>query len=184
MVEITVGSNTYQAYSDVADADAYLGASLFATEWQAMSADPQKGQVLVMATRYLDAFKWKGTKTDEAQLLEWPRTNTDVSPSDEAAYARFLNGFFELCALIADDPSVLQNANSGSNVQRAKGGEAEVWFFKSTIETATTFPPGVHNWMKDLLAGSGGGALSFVSGVDCNFTSVFDEPPNRSGGLY
>ena len=183
MAEITIGSNTYEAYSDVATADEYLGASLFATAWQSLAVGP-KSQVLVMATRYLDAFKWKGTKADDAQLLEWPRINTGVPPSDAAAYARFLNGFFELCALIADDPTVLQNANSGSNVQRAKGGEAEVWFFKSTIETASTFPPSVHNWMKDLLAGSGGGALSFASGVDCDFTSVFDDSPNRSGGLY
>jgi len=183
MVEITIGSSTYQAYSDVADADEYLSASLFATTWQALEEDA-KAQVLVTATRYLDAFKWKGIKTDEAQPLEWPGVNTGVSPSDEAAYARFLNGFFELCALISEDPTILQNANSGSNVQRAKGGEAEVWFFKSTIESASTFPPSVHNWMKDLLAGSGGGALSFASSVDCDFTSVFDDPPNRSGGLY
>lgn len=183
MVEVTIGSYTYEAYSDTAAADEYLQASLFATAWQALEEDARV-QVLVMGTRYLDAFRWKGTKTDEAQPLEWPRTHTGVSPSDEAAYARFLNGFFELCALISEDPATLQNANSGSNVQRAKGGEAEVWFFKSTIESASTFPPSVHNWMKDLLAGSGGGALSFASGVDCGFTSVFDDPPNRSGGLY
>lgn len=183
MATVTIGSVEYPVYAEQVDAEAYLAASLFATDWNAGDED-FKAKVMVMATRHMDTFNWKGVKVDEAQLIEWPRSNTGVPPDDGTTPQAILNGFYELCALVAEDPSVLQNANSGSNVQRAKGGEAEVWFFKSTIEISTRLPSAVHNWVKGYFSGEGGGALSFASGVDCDFTSVFDEPPNRSGGLY
>lgn len=183
MATVDFNGTDYEVYADLDEANIYLDASLFAVKWQE-SEDDRKTQVLIMATRVMDAFKWKGVKTDEAQLIEWPRTNTGVPPDNGGTPQAILNGFFEMAALIADDPSVVQNANSGSNVMRAKGGEAEVWFFKSTIETATRLPPIVHNWVKDYLAGSGGGALSLVTGVDCESSSVFDEAPILRGGLY
>lgn len=182
MAEVELNTVTYTVYDTLDNANVYLDASLFAVAWQA-GDDDFKARCMIMATRHLDAIDWKGTKADDAQLIAWPRINTGVPPDDGTTPQAILNGFFELCALIAEDPSVTQAANSGSNVQRAKGGEAEVWFFKSTLETATRLPPAVHNWVKNYF-GSEGGSLSMVSGVDCDFTSVFDEPPNRLGGLY
>lgn len=183
MASVNFNEVDYEVYADLDEANVYLDASLFATAWQG-SDDDRKAQVLIMATRVMDALKWKGVKADEAQLIEWPRVNTGVPPDDGTTPQAILNGFFEMAALIADDPSVIQNANSGSNVMRAKGGEAEVWFFKSTLETATRLPPIVHNWVKDYFAGFSGGAFSLVTGVDCELDSVFDEAPNTIGGLY
>lgn len=183
MAEVDFNGSTYTVYDTLEAADVYLAASLFALKWQE-SGEDQKLQVMIMATRMMDALTWKGVKVDGAQLIEWPRTGTGVPPDDGVTPKAILNGFFELCALIADDPTVIQNANSGSNVQRAKGGEAEVWFFKSTLETATRLPPIVHNWVKAYLSGMGEGDLSMVTGADCEFTSIFDEPPIRTGGLY
>lgn len=182
MAQVTINSANYEVYDTLANANLYLDASLFAVAWQ-NGDDDFKSRCMVSATRYLDTVDWKGTKADDAQPIAWPRINTGVAPDDGTTPPAILNGFFELCALIAEDPSVTQAANSGSNVQRAKGGEAEVWFFKSTIETATRLPASVHNWVKAYFGGDGG-SLSYSSGVDCDFTSVFDEPPTRIGGLY
>ena len=182
MADVTVGGVTYPVYASLEDANEYLAASLFAVKWSGGDTN-FKSKVMVMATRHLDAIAWKGTKVDDAQPIEWPRSGTGVPPDDGTTPTAILNGFFEMCALIAEDPSVIQSANSGSNVMRAKGGEAEVWFFKSTFESATRLPAIVHNWVRNYFA-SEGGSYSLATGVDDCLDSVFDEPPNRIGGLY
>ena len=185
MPTVTINAVEYPTYDTLAKTVEYLAASLFAVKW-AEGDNNFKSQVMVMATRYLDAIPWKGTKTDEAQLIEWPRINTGVAsaPVDGSIPPAILYGFYEACALIAEDPSLVQAENSGSNVQRAKGGEAEVWFFKSTFETAGRLPPIVHNWVKAYYLAEVG-AYSLATGIpDEPFVSIFDDQPGRIGGLY
>ena len=185
MAEVTINTVVYPVYDTLSNTTEYLAASLSAGAWQTGNND-FKAKVMVMATRYLDAIKWKGTKTDPDQGTEWPRVNTGVAsaPDDGSTPPAILFGFYEACALIAEDPTVVQSANSGSNVQRAKGGEAEVWFFKSTFESATRLPSIIHNWVKDYFL-SEVGAFTYATGVpEEPFTSVFDETPDRIGGLF
>lgn len=185
MATIGINGVTYEVY-DTFDATVnYLAVSISAIKWAA-GDDDFKSKVMVMASRYLDSISWKGEKVDPDQGNEWPRMNTGVTsaPVDNSTPPAILNGFYEACALIAEDPTSTQAANSGSNVQRAKGGEAEVWFFKSTFETATRLPPIVHNWVKPYYA-SEIGAFSLATGVpEEPFVSVFDQTPDRIEGLF
>jgi len=61
------GNADANSYADVADANAYYAAHLYATAWTA-ATDDQKAVALVMATRLIDAeFQFNGTRTTAGQ---------------------------------------------------------------------------------------------------------------------
>jgi hypothetical protein len=77
------------SYADVADADAYHEAHLYAAAWTAAAAE-NKTKALVMATRLIDAqFQFNGVKTSGEQALQWPRARC-VDP-DRGGNAGFLS---------------------------------------------------------------------------------------------
>ncbi len=130
---ITINSIDYVAYASVAEADAYLAIDpLRSAAWAALSAD-EKGAALVAATRRLDLFRYTGTKTDSAQLNEWPRTGatrgdtaftaTDEVPQSIEDAASLLAGSIVLDATASEK-------GSGSNVKEVGAGSAKVAFFK------------------------------------------------------
>jgi hypothetical protein len=184
MGTVTIGATDYDIYGERTAAATYLDVHLNAIAWAAGTTEFQN-KVLVMATRLMDRMAWKGELTDSDQPIDWPRTGTGVTGVEDAVIPTdILYGFYELSVLIAEDPTIINNATSGSNVQRAKAGEAEVWFFRSTADTATKLPTSVHELVKRFLAGDDG-ILSLDSGTYTEeFVSVFDETPDRSGGLY
>ncbi len=60
-------------YLDVAEADAYFAKRLWASAWTgATTAD--KEAAIKWATAILDRKSWKGTVTDSAGALRWPRS--------------------------------------------------------------------------------------------------------------
>jgi hypothetical protein len=181
MGTVTIGANTHEVYSDLATAQIYLGAHLAAETW-ADGDDQFQSKVLVMSTRLFASLKWRGTPTvGNPEGVVWPRDATGVS-DDGTTPQQILNGFWELAALIAEDPSLPNTASSGSNVQRAKGGEAEVWFFRSTLDGAPRLPLIVNDWIKAYIRGENGVFAEAFGTVD-NYVSVFDNPPERSEGL-
>jgi hypothetical protein len=181
MGTVTVGGNDYEILGTLADAQSYLAASVSASAFNNADADLQS-RALISVTRAFGAMNWKGTlSAGVVEPLTWPRDGTGVS-DDGVTPLAVLYGFYEMAAMVAEDPDVLTQSSSGSNVQRAKGGEAEVWFFRSTLDTATALPFAVHVWLKKFLAGSAGG-VGAVFGVDEDFVSVFDQAPERSSGL-
>ena len=186
MGTVTIGAATYEIYDTLPNALAYLDVNLSATAWNACDSDDKK-KALVMTTRYFNRLKWKGDITDAItpQPLAWPRDSTGVTGHvDGTTPAGILNGFWEMTAKLIEDPASTNNRSTGSNVQRAKGGEAEVWFFRSTLEEESKFPIDVLDWIRPYLAGSAGGIYSYDSGTfDGEFTSVFDTRPDRSEGL-
>lgn len=185
MGTVTIGATTYEIYDTLANALAYLDVNLAATTWQNCDSDDKK-KTLVMATRYFNRLKWKGDITDDVtpQPLAWPRDNTGVEGhADGTTPQAILNGFWEMAAKIIEDPGMTNNRTTGSNVQRAKAGEAEVWFFRSTLEDESKFPIDVLDWIKPYLSG-GDGILSYDSGTfEGEFESVFDSRPDRIEGV-
>jgi len=184
MGTVTVGSNTYEIYGEKADADAYLAVVLSASTYNGMEVD-QQTSALVMASRFMDRLRWKGTKTVDSQPIEWPRDGTGVDGhADGDTPPEVFNGFWELAAKIAEDPELTNNRSQGSNIQRVKGGEAEAWFFRSTLDDETKLPVDVLDWVRDYLD-IAGQVLAVDSGTfDGEFQSVFDARPERVKGVF
>lgn len=73
VVEDGSGKTNSNAYTSLADADAYWETNFYTATWDALT-DAQKNVLIVMATRLLDDWvDWNGTITDENQALRWPR---------------------------------------------------------------------------------------------------------------
>jgi hypothetical protein len=67
------GKSNANSYAEVADADAYFEAHLYASAWTAATATT-KAAALVMATRLVDSqYQFNGYRAHETQALQWPR---------------------------------------------------------------------------------------------------------------
>jgi len=82
--ETGAGLANANSYADLVDGNAYHDGHLYATAWTA-ATDAQKSAALVMASRLIDAeFQFNGTRTVDAQFLQWPRyrcVDPDRDPS-------------------------------------------------------------------------------------------------------
>lgn len=132
MTTLVVGENTY---IDLAGADAYFDDSLKFASWDALT-DDVKSKALVTATRMLDRQTWAGTKTDESQDLQWPRSGvTDKygnAIDSSTVPQQILEAQCELALSIALDPSVETNSSTSGNIKFLKAGEAEIGYFTPT----------------------------------------------------
>jgi hypothetical protein len=84
----TAGSETANSYALVADADTYFDERVQASNWTGESDEDVKERALIMATRRLDAFSYKGIKNASNQALKWPRDGVydedgEPYPTDE-----------------------------------------------------------------------------------------------------
>lgn len=159
MGTVDIGGNNYEVYGDLDAANLYLAGRTGTARWDAKD-DTQKGQVLVTVARYLNRKKWKGTKTVDSQPLAHPRagvTVDGVTIDDSVIHDDVLAGSYELCLILSDDPSVESATGTGSNVKRAKGGKAEVEFFRPTVGSwlESRFPTIVQELLGPFLAASG-----------------------------
>lgn len=144
----------YLRYSDTDGAVAFV----------ALDADGQKRKI-AQATRYLDSLSWQGVPTGLAggtpTTLQFPRTGlTDAQGAALDATdvpALFVEAVFEMTALIAADPSVTQNADTGSNVSSMGAGPASLSFFRPSSVAdgnATVLPTAVDRLVGRWLASS------------------------------
>lgn len=192
---ITIGADTFSVYAltsdPVADADSYFAGRLGATSWTG-AATLGKQQALITATRAADrGALWSGTQTDPTtpQPLQWPRDsatcNGDAVP-DGTTPDQWVHGVFEYALALLEDESIQDNADSGSNVKRAKAGSAEVEFFRPTSgELSTTrFPTVVHELIGCYAASNTNAAGPFADGTDpsnVDEASHFCNPGNAYG---
>ena len=89
-LDSTVNGASSDSYVSVTDADTYMAARLYTTEWDAAST-PDKEKSLKMSTVELDRMAWRGTVTTTTQALRWGRSGVfDLDgvefPSDEIPY--------------------------------------------------------------------------------------------------
>jgi hypothetical protein len=83
VVEDGTSKTDSNSYLSVADADQYHENHSGSTTWSG-ATQANKEKALRLATQYLDVVygdRWKGTRTDYEQALDWPRW--DVMPHDE-----------------------------------------------------------------------------------------------------
>lgn len=162
---VDIGGTDYSVYAftsdPVDDADSYFAARLGASAWTGADSD-LKGQGLVTATRMLDRrATWSGTKTSDAQALQWPRDGAtcfddpidDGTIPDDIVYATF-----ELALSLLEDEAVQDSPGTGTNVKKVQAGPASVEFFGPTAGTGRDFlfPQIVHELVACLMAGSAG----------------------------
>jgi hypothetical protein len=175
MVSIVIGSNSYDAYADMATADSYLLADVqYSALWGGTDEDTKKAS-LVSATRYLDSKNWQGTKTSDAQPLDWPRDNATGGAVDGVTPQEIIDSSILLAAMTVADPTALSSSSTVNNVKVAKAGSAMVENFKQSSRSITTFPSMVQNMIGKWLAGASSGLAGVVSGNTC--VSAFDGDP-------
>lgn len=135
MPSVDIGAETYPAYADQDYADVFLLADARrSASWAARTPDT-KGRGLVTATRLLQ------------RQTGWTDGAPDINDPPEAVK--------EVTSMLADDilakPLLGDDARQvGSNVKRAKGGPAEVEFFRA-IPASTILP----QYVIDLLLAAG-----------------------------
>jgi len=104
-------------YGTVAEADTYFAERLHNSAWTAATTD-DKEKALLQATRSIDCLKFEGEKTDDAQLLQFPR-DPDVTVPDDVAYAAFEEAYEILSGRRADvEFCNLQSTSGGSGNTR------------------------------------------------------------------
>lgn len=139
------GARVYNA--DLPAAKQYLAAAIGAgpDAWNASTDDNIKAWCLVAAKRYIDAKTWQGTKTDPAQLDEWPRTGvtdkygTAVDPA--VVPVQFAQAEAELAAIFMADPTVNAAVSSGSNVKTISAARGvDIEFFRPTDTPSQSTP--------------------------------------------
>lgn len=67
-------------YVYVPEADDYFNTVLGTAQWD-LSSEEDKEKALKMATRAIDRLSFKGSKTDETQVLEFPRDGETQVPA-------------------------------------------------------------------------------------------------------
>lgn len=101
---VEINNITYPVYADLDDAQKYNNAILNST-WGNLDETAQS-QLLVMATRKIDSYKYTGTKVDEEQPLKFPRVMRNGTVSDDKLLT-------DLCCQVAAFYN--DNGSSGSS---------------------------------------------------------------------
>ena len=184
---LTVGSNSYQSYASVAEADAYLLVDLVrGPSWSPLTND-EKSKRLVAATRRLDLLTWKGKQTGGgAQGLEWPRSGLTYEGGAAVPDNIIPDKLAEATALLAgtitmDSTHAEHGGGTTPEVKRVQAGTSQVEFFSGArlgdteSELAdTTALQLIRQWTEGGAAVSIGGlAATGLSGTS-SFTSTSD----------
>ena len=69
----TAGSATANSFATLADTDTELQGRLNASTWETDASDDDKNRALVEATRQISRLAFGGRRTDDTQVLSWPR---------------------------------------------------------------------------------------------------------------
>jgi hypothetical protein len=159
MIDSTVGGAAANSYSSLSEANTYHSTRLHNAEWSAAS-NATREQALMMATSYLDALGWKGTKFSSEQALRWPRSGVLDLDGQEYSIGSIPKPLLKATAemaweLIKSDRTVDPDS---SGLKSVKAGPVEVEFDKMT--TPTTIPMAVKHYLLHLLEPGYGGAFA------------------------
>ena len=180
---VNIGGTAYDVYSDIATADDYLNAEFTdaATRWRdsTLTDDMAKARALVSATRLIDRQSWPGSRTDEYQVLEWPRTGTGISDVDENIVpARIEHACILLAADINNGTDVIGLDSTDDRQKRLKAGSVEIEYFRD-LDGGPRFPTAVWELLSVLM---GGGATItssvWASGTDTDSDFATDYSPS------
>ena len=144
---VSIGGNNYYVYADLQDADVYC-AAIKDSIWSALN-ETQQAQLLVMATRQIDSYKYIGSKVDENQPLKFPRVNSKGVQSDEQL-------LIDVTCQIANYMSVNGTSTSSASASQLLAGISkwQVGDFNVTLKndaTITLDTSTLDDLIKDLL---------------------------------
>jgi hypothetical protein len=113
-ITATAGSASANSFVTLVEANAYAEARLNASLWDA-ATDDSKNRSLVEATREISNLSFIGVRTDDTQVLSWPR-ELAVDPDDPNA------DYFDSTEL----PTRVKNATCELAFQFIKAGTTDV----------------------------------------------------------
>ena len=163
---LVVGTNTFVTRDQ---ADDYACASPRAIGvWDFNDDRPgERERLLITATRILSRLCWKGTKTDPAQALPFPRNGlTDREGNalpDGTTPQEILDAQVELAITILIDGNQESDTDQGKNIKRLKAGEVEVEFFVQTINTLERLPPNINELVLPFIVPRNAGAVGAIA---------------------
>lgn len=164
---VTIGSNQYDVYADISQADDYLAASTDAATWNAETDDDVKGRALVTATRFLDRQSWAGDKTDDNQVLDWPRSDTGISGVvDDEIPDDIVNAAIEIASALLNGVDIVNYSTSDQKEKSLKAGSVAVEYFRQDEELAYPLPRAIY----ELISPYYGGASTILSGSSSSGT--------------
>lgn len=181
MATITINTVAYYSYASLEIADAYLGAEISATNWQASDDNDKKGRSLVSATRWLNRLVWGGDKTDSDQTNAFPRTGIDGVEDDEIPQ-NFLDACCLLASAIFDGLDVNLNTAAGGGTKRLKADTVEIEYWRASDEAVLPLPLSVWQLINAYL---GGGSIS-IEGAESTGTTdcwPFEAGWGMTGGI-
>ena len=153
MTTITIDGNVHDVYSNVAEAEIYLGARLGADAWN-NATTVNKEKALVTSTRIMDRHIWKGERTAPApgQPLEWPRTGvTDKYGNDLSSVTvptQVFTGSQELALALLRDATV-QDGNGRSVKSLKVAGDMDVEFIG--VGSQSVWPQAVRELLEQFM---------------------------------
>lgn len=184
--EITIGSDTFSAYEDVATITTYANGAVgeAADAWRAADPADTQPRAGVSATRTLDRQSWQGTMTDPDQGHAFPRTGltyADGSAVDPLTIPQqFLDANSELAIDLTAGATFDTDPSTANNTRRLKAGSVEIEYFR-VPGSGTRFPLSVMELIGLWLGGVSTVDGSEASGVD-DCTS-FDRQYDLSRGF-
>lgn len=166
VLSVLIQSNAYPVYADHTEADDFMLASPNFDTWDALGETTQ-ARYLVSATRLLDKQRWKGNKTDEGQVLEWPRSNTGIDGVDnDIVPAAIIQASVLLAYELSQGSDVEAAQNQGQKIQSLKAGSVGITFFRGAEGVPTRFPTAIQELLRDYLAGAGLSISAHTTGYD------------------
>ena len=141
---------------DITAADRLLNIDpAVSVDWMLLDPYVGKRTNMVLATHRLDALEFRGTKTDPAQPLEFPRSGIpEIDPNQVPI--EICNATIYLAGSIAVDPVThTSHKSTVSGIKSAQAGTTEVEFFANAVVTSAQSPihdQRVYNLIKFLLA--------------------------------
>jgi hypothetical protein len=148
----TAGATNANSYTSVAFADTYLSEErVGAGDW-ADVVTATKEAALIQSTRYLDHYRYRGSKTDSAQALKFPRTgiyDEDGDMYDEDTVPdEIQQAAAELAFALTQNPDLL----TSDGVSRYKSMTSEGDKFEFNTEKTNSMPPVVDTLISRFIA--------------------------------
>ena len=139
---LEVGVNCYRSR---ADAITYFTDLLHGADFLG-ATDTKQDQALITATKMLDRQEWVGTKTEDSQDLDWPRTGVSDpegnAVASDAVPQCILDATCELALALIQDLTVQTSSDTSENIKSLKAGSAEIQYFKGA--RGPRFPTIIH----------------------------------------
>lgn len=157
MQTVLIGSQPYDSYASVDEADAYLAASLHAgTDWSGAS-DTTKAQALATATRILDRQRWVDAYAD-ADLA--------TAQALRVVVINIVDACIEMALALVQGSDLQTEATTAQKLASIKAGSVALTYFRGAEGRPQRFPQIVAELLRDYLAGADLAVSPQATGVD------------------